>query len=57
MNDSELDDFIESLSPGAMAHFRKFFESMPRLKYEVEFQNPKTKKKEKRTLEGMNSFF
>ena len=35
MNDSELDDFIESLSPGAMAHFRKFFESMPRLKYEV----------------------
>ncbi len=57
MNDSELDDFIESLSPGAMAHFRKFFESMPRLKYEVEFENPKTKKKEKRTLEGMNSFF
>ena len=57
MNDSELDDFIESLSPGSMAHFRKFFESMPRLKYEVEFQNPKTKKKEKRALEGMNSFF
>jgi hypothetical protein len=57
MNDTELDDFIESLSPGAMAHFRKFFESMPRLKYEVEFENPKTKKKEKRTLEGMNSFF
>tara|TARA_B100001996_G_scaffold350425_1_gene309794 strand:- start:3030 stop:3722 length:693 start_codon:yes stop_codon:yes gene_type:complete len=57
MNDSELDDFIESLSPSAMADFRKFFETMPRLKYEVEFENPKTKKMEKKTLEGMNSFF
>jgi hypothetical protein len=57
MNDSELDEFIESLSPGSMADFKKFFESMPRLKYEVEYENPKTKIKEKRTLTGMNSFF
>ena len=57
MNDSELDEFIESLSPSSMGDFKKFFESMPRLKYEVEYENPKTKIKEKRTLTGMNSFF
>ena len=56
-NDKELDTFIESLST---AHFQKlqaFFETMPRVRHEVKFKNPKTKKNNTVTLEGLNAFF
>ena len=56
-NDKELDAFIESLST---AHFQKlqaFFETMPRVRHEVKFKNPKTKKNNTVTLEGLNAFF
>ena len=37
--------------------FRKFFETMPKLKHEVEIENPKTKVKSKVTLQGIQDFF
>jgi len=46
-----------SLSNKHFKQFRTFFETMPRLKYELEYKQPKTGKTEKRTLEGMQSFF
>jgi len=36
---------------------RKFFETMPRLRHEIEVENPKTKVKSKVTFEGLADFF
>jgi len=53
----EKKEFIESLNHEQFAKIQYFFESMPAVKHEVEVENPKTKKKSKGTLQGMNSFF
>jgi len=53
----ELKEFLDSLTSKQFQEVQGFFESMPKLSYEVEFQNPKTKKKNKVTLEGLQSFF
>ena len=55
--DKELDEFIESLTSKQFQDIQLFFETMPRLRHEVKFKNPKTKKQNKVTLEGMQSFF
>ena len=56
-SNKELDDFLNSLSPAQFADVQKFFDTMPKLTYEVKFKNPKTKKNNKVTLEGLQSFF
>jgi hypothetical protein len=56
-NKKELSDFLDSLNTQQFADMQKFFETMPKLSHDIEFQNPKTKKKNKITLEGLNSFF
>ena len=53
----ELDEFLESLSTQHFQKLQEFFETMPRVKHEVKFRNPNTKKQTKITLEGMQSFF
>jgi hypothetical protein len=55
--DKDLDAFIESLTSEHFQKLQLFFETMPRLRHEVKFKNPKTKKQNKMTLEGMQSFF
>ena len=57
MNDKELDEFIGSLTNKHFVQFRKFFDTMPKLKYEVKYKHPKTDKFETKVLEGMQSFF
>ena len=56
-NKKELTDFLDSLNTKQFADIQKFFETMPKLSHEIEFTNPKTKKKHKKILEGLNSFF
>ena len=56
-NKKELTDFLDSLNSKQFADIQKFFETMPKLSHEIEFINPNTKKKNKKTLEGLNSFF
>jgi len=53
----ELDEFLESLNTKQFEEVQNFFNTMPKLMHTVEFTNPKTKKKQKVTLEGMQSFF
>ena len=53
----ELDKFVEGLTQKQFDEFRKFFETMPKLKHEVEIENPKTKVKSKVTLQGIQDFF
>jgi hypothetical protein len=56
-NKKELTDFLDSLNTKQFADIQKFFETMPKLSHDIEFINPNTKKKQKKTLEGLNSFF
>ena len=56
-SDKELGEFLESLTTEQFGKLQNFFETMPRLSHTVEVINPNTKKKNKVTLEGLNSFF
>ncbi len=53
----ELQEFLEQLSSSQFADIESFFETMPKLSYDVNVTNPKTKKKSTVTLEGLASFF
>ena len=53
----DLDAFLDSLNTKQFADIQNFFETMPKLVHNIEFQNPNTKKKHKKTLEGLGSFF
>ena len=56
-NDKELQEFYDGLDSKQFQNIQNFFETMPKLKHTVEVVNPKTKKKNKITLEGLQSFF
>ena len=56
-NDEELDIFLDSLNSKQLEGVQKFFETMPKLRYEVTVTNPKTKKENEITLEGLDAFF
>lgn len=53
----ELKDFIESLPQQAFKNIKKFFDSMPKLKHEIEVVNPNTNIKSKVTFTGLQDFF
>ena len=56
-SDDELETFINSLGSDQFAALQNFFVTMPKLSHEVKFKNPNTKKQNKVTLEGLQSFF
>ena len=53
----ELNEFLEQLNSQQFQAVQAFFETMPKLKHDIKFTNPKTKKKQTVTLEGLASFF
>ena len=53
----ELTEFIEQLNTKQFKELQQFFDTMPKLKHEVEIENPKTKVKTKVALQGLNDFF
>jgi len=53
----ELNKFIESMDSKSFKKIQKFYETMPKLRHEVEVTNPKTKVKSKITLSGLTDFF
>ena len=53
----ELKDFLESLPQSAFLKVKKFFDTMPQLRHEVEVTNPKTGVKSKVTFKGLQDFF
>jgi|TARA_Y100000310_G_scaffold53807_1_gene49340 hypothetical protein len=57
LSKKELDEFVDNLTQAQFAKMNDFFSTMPKLKHIVNVTNPKTKKKGKVTLEGMQSFF
>ena len=57
MSDSELDEFIDSLTGEQFEKVGGFFETMRKVQHSVEVTNPKTKKKGEVVIEGIQSFF
>ena len=57
MKEAEITQFLDDLPQKAFNKVRNFFETMPKLKHEVEVENPKTKKKSKVVLQGLKDFF
>jgi hypothetical protein len=45
------------MTQSQFAKVNEFFTSMPKLKHEVKLTHPKTKKKGKVIIEGLQSFF
>ena len=57
LSDTEITEFIENLTQEQYRKLNNFFATMPRLKKVLNVTNPKTKKKGKVTLQGIQSFF
>jgi hypothetical protein len=53
----ELKSFLEELPQSTFLNIRKFFDTMPQLRHEVEVTNPKTNVKSKVTFKGLQDFF
>ena len=57
MSEKDLDNFIDSMTTQNFEKLSDFFESMPKLSYDLEVGNPKTKVKSVIPIEGLQSFF
>jgi hypothetical protein len=53
----ELLDFVNNLTSDQFAEVQKFFETMPKLKHEIDYVCPVCSKEHHKVLEGLNSFF
>lgn len=56
ISDKELTDFIDNLNTEQFQNVMKFFQTMPKLRYVIEVENPNTKVKSEVPLEGLRSF-
>jgi hypothetical protein len=56
LSNKELDDFFNSMTQAMFENLQKFFISLPRLKHEIEVENPNTKVKSTILLEGLSDF-
>lgn len=57
ISDSELEDFVDSLTGEQFEGITNFFDTMPKVQHSIEVTNPKTKKKGEILVEGIQSFF
>ena len=53
----ELDEFFDSMTNDMFAKMQAFFESMPKLRHELEVTNPNTQVTSTVLLEGLADFF
>jgi hypothetical protein len=56
LSNKELDDFFNSMTQGMFETVGEFFTNMPKLKHEIEVENPNTKVKSTIVLEGLADF-
>ena len=57
ISEQELDDYVNSLTQKQYKQLQTFFETMPRIRHKIEYENPKSNKKFTLTLNGTNDFF
>jgi len=53
----ELEEFLNSLNSGQFKKVQNYYESLPKMKQDIEYTCEKCGKTEKETLEGLASFF
>jgi hypothetical protein len=53
----EVVEFLGQMNSVQFKQVEKFFDTMPKLSYEIKLTNPKTRKKSTVVLEGLSSFF
>jgi hypothetical protein len=56
MSESEINEFIDSLSAGQFEKITEFFQTTPKLRHVIKVTNPKTKVKSEIVLEGLTDF-
>ena len=54
---AEIQEFFEGLSQENFSKIKVFFDTMPKVRHEIEVTNPVTNVKSKVTLQGLNDFF
>ena len=57
ISESELEEFVDSLTAEQFSGITNFFDTMPKVQHSIEVTNPKTKKKGEVIIEGIQSFF
>ena len=57
ISQKELDEFFDSMTQDMFEKLQTFFESMPKLRHELEVTNPKTEVTSTITMEGLSDFF
>ena len=57
MDEKELDEFLGQLDANMFKKVEAFFNTVPRLKHEVNVTNPKTGVENKIVIEGLQNFF
>jgi len=57
ISESDLEEFVGSLTTEQFTSVGKFFETMPKVAHSIEVTNPNTKKKGEVIVEGIQSFF
>ena len=57
ISESELEEFVDSLTGDQFERLTEFFDTMPKVQHAVEVTNPKTKKKGQVVIEGIQNFF
>ena len=53
----ELEEFLNSLNSGQFQKIQTYYESLPKMKQDIEYTCPKCGETKKETLEGLASFF
>ena len=51
------DEFLNSLNSGQFQKIQTYYESLPKMKHDIEYTCPKCGETKKETLEGLASFF
>ena len=57
ISSEELEEFINNLTQSQFNKLQTFFETMPRVRHNIKYQNPKTGKEFEMNLTGTSDFF
>jgi hypothetical protein len=57
VSDEEVEDFVNNLTQDQYKKLMVFYDTMPRIKHKIEYQNPKSGKKFSLEFNGASDFF
>ena len=57
ISDEELEEFVNNMTQAQFTKIQTFFDTMPRVRHNIKYQNPKTGKEFEMNLTGTSDFF